>query len=68
MILPPQSSRSNLRLISWPGGTDLGTTDACFELLEEFGVAGGELEAFLHQFKPSTKIGNDNRHCCWQNY
>ena len=30
--------------------TNLGGTDASFEVLEEFVVAGGELEAFLHEF------------------
>ena len=32
------------------GGPNLGGTDASFELLEEFMVAGGELEAIWHDF------------------
>ena len=32
------------------GGPDLGGPDAAFELLKELLVAGGQLEAFLHEF------------------
>ena len=59
LILLPHPSFANRWLRSRPmdgeAGPDLGGTDASFELLEEFVVAGGQLKAILHEFSLAQK-------------
>jgi hypothetical protein len=47
--IPSYRLEENQLAIDRERSTNLGGTDASFELLEEFVVAGGQLEAFYHK-------------------